>query len=543
MSRLLSLVMLVSGCDVTVARTNPYDPEAPYELQRRGTVTGVVELEGGAGASGAHVSLVGRADLDADAAADGAFTIAEVPAGTYLVTVTHPDPLFVAATSAAPVTVGIGRAADAGTIVLKKRPAAPLVVAARRGSATSIELELVAPLDADVTGYRAYLRTPASAVFALAAEGTTTLVPLTGLSRGQQYYLRASALDADGLESDLSLDVAAYFIPPVRQGEVTAPDGADVSFSVQGASRVVTSADGGSVFVSEPAQKRIRRAHFATLEAPRDSDCAASPDCISLVDDNRLPGPMAVTPDGTLLVSTVDGSLADGAVLLINPATRLVLDSLSLGMDSQGPLAYLEALDVVVAGSFSEIQLAAMSLDGTARIDLAGGLDDTAMRTMAAVGDSVVYAREARPSLIVRTFGAPSGAAVPLVATTEVELPGLVQSLACGAARCVVSTSGGQLVFVETADWSIARVVDAGLAFTDLAIDPAGIAYATHDLSASLAVIDTNDLDVLRCSPACFIATAWGADRLAIAGTGDQLVVLAPTLDALADRSLVVFGY
>lgn len=85
------LASLSGGC-TEVPATNPYDPEAPIEVQRKASVEGVVTGEGGAPLLGAVVTLTGPTDPDDNprtTEADGAYRFVGLVPGRYTLSVRH----------------------------------------------------------------------------------------------------------------------------------------------------------------------------------------------------------------------------------------------------------------------------------------------------------------------------------------------------------------------------------------------------------------------------------------------------------------------
>jgi len=89
-----AVLLLLAGCLPGVDASNPWDPDTPESQQQKGRITGSVSLEPKAGEAatspeGVSISISGSS-LTAQAAADGSFTLTEVPAGIHELVLAHP---------------------------------------------------------------------------------------------------------------------------------------------------------------------------------------------------------------------------------------------------------------------------------------------------------------------------------------------------------------------------------------------------------------------------------------------------------------------
>ncbi len=546
----LAMLSVVTACDPSISRTNPYDPKTPVELQRRGQISGTVRLEGASSHAGIFVALVGRNDLDAVTDASGAYLLTGVPPGTYVLVATFPDARYVTSTSAEAVTLAIGEEVFAPDFLVRKRPDPPLVVGAERASSTSIKVYLNRSKDPDVVAHR---------VHTLDVDGTRIVAPVTtlsedqqlvvevpGLSRGEQYIFQATAIDADSLESDPSLFSAWYFIVPLpaQPWEVRTSTQAIIDFDTLASSDLIAAADGLSAYHSETTGGRVRRIAIDSLTAPTVTDCnSVSPDCVSFAGIGRNPGSMAIDPtNGELFVNTVEGASGNAAVVVVDTSTGEVTDTLLTGLNDLGPVGWLDELNLLVAGSSSEAELALASRDGSILDFLTG--EESYVTRLWASGSVIVYTRFTSPVLFVKELTR-DVAGTSVVSERVVPLPGLPRGFDCARSinTCVVSTQAGYISFIDTSTWTITATISAGSEFQDVVVAADGLAYAVQSASSLLSVINVTRHQLLQCTPACFLPTGLLPEHVITNVDGGRILVSARSTETGAKSKVLGYAY
>jgi len=115
---LLYIILLIFfvSCSTEIESKNPYDPQTPKELQRKGTITGKVVLENlsDLATTKIDVSLKGTSNTTI-AEKDGSFKFTEIPAGNYTVRVI-PNDVGYREVEVGNIEVGIGKTVDLGNI-------------------------------------------------------------------------------------------------------------------------------------------------------------------------------------------------------------------------------------------------------------------------------------------------------------------------------------------------------------------------------------------------------------------------------------------
>ncbi|MGC8928727.1 MAG: carboxypeptidase-like regulatory domain-containing protein, partial [Myxococcota bacterium] len=113
---LLFLAALFFSCSTEIESTNPFDPESPKELQRKGGIKGKVVLENVSDISDVKVNISVK-DTGFTTITDekGQFTLTEIPQGRYTLRV-MPDDVGYRETEVGNIEVSIGKTVDLGNI-------------------------------------------------------------------------------------------------------------------------------------------------------------------------------------------------------------------------------------------------------------------------------------------------------------------------------------------------------------------------------------------------------------------------------------------
>ncbi|MCX7943470.1 MAG: carboxypeptidase-like regulatory domain-containing protein, partial [Deltaproteobacteria bacterium] len=131
---LILMGFFVFACSTEIEPVNPFDPDAPKELQRKGGIKGKVVLE--------NISDIGRVKVDISvkdtsyttiADKSGNFTLSDIPQGRYTVRVI-PNDVGYREVEIGNVEVGIGKVVDLGdiSVFMKKGSIRGMVKKTRR---------------------------------------------------------------------------------------------------------------------------------------------------------------------------------------------------------------------------------------------------------------------------------------------------------------------------------------------------------------------------------------------------------------------------
>lgn len=532
LSGLVATAIVWVGCTTELSRDNPYDPAAPADQQARGRITGVAMLEGRDEHAGIRVRLEGLSTAPATTDADGRYTISDVPAGTYVVVAELPSSrLYLPTRAPEPVALGVGVEARAPDLLLRRPPDPPALRDAESVGNDTIVVRW-APLEAsDLASYHVYARTPDAPVFSWVGEAGAGASELSigSLSRDTVYDFSLAAVDADGLESSLSLGQLRHFVQPEHVRDI-ALEGEGLGGRLKPA--FTTLSHDGNTLYALSLNGRLARVDLTTDPL--------TPHYDDLLVDGAAG--LAVLPNGELLTAAYDND-SGPELLRLDSSSLQEREEASVNLGVGIPSSVAVSAD----GTLALVGLKAGLKASVVKVHLSADQHstETILESLTSVTDVLVQGRVAYvvdqgASLLWKVdlnesplapASIPVGAGPMRVAWwARVEEP--------DQERLIVTNGQGHSVSIVDVD-TFEEIARPAVGRGPEGVTVRGnLAFVANNLSNDISLVSVAQLQSLRCSTPCPIATPSGPTAIAAPNSAERFYVA--NLDA---GSVSVFSY